>query len=1042
VTVVTNDRQRRAGAPAGSFASGAGGAMLVGRTATLTSPTFVGRTGELARLAAAGERAAGDVPTSVLIGGEAGVGKTRLVGEVVAAARAAGVTVLHGGCVELGGEGVPFAPLVEALRAFVRDLDEPALARMVPGQSRVELARLLPELGPPDGPGARDRAAMGGDPGPWSEQGRLFELLLGLLERLGSERPALLVVEDLHWADRSTRDLLAFLVRTLRHGRLLLVMTYRSDELHRRHPLRPFLAELDRGRRVERLELARFGPAEVAAQLAGIRGAPPAAELAERIHARSGGNAFFVEELAATAATDGELSPSLRDTLLARIELLAEPAQQVLRVLAVAAAAVPDPLLAEVAGLGEAELLAGLREAVSAHVLLVDAGEGTYGFRHALVKEAVYAELLPGERTRLHARFAAALAGRDGRGEPGMAAELAWHWYAAHDLVRALPAAVEAGVAAERVYAFAEAQRQFERALELWERAGPPRQQPGGVLDKTELLARAGEAAANAGAADRAVALHRAALAEVDPAADPLLAAQLTERLAFHLRVAGRPGAFEAYQEAVRLVPAEPSAARARVLAGLGQALMLRARFTEAASVCTEAIAVAGEVGAPVVEAHAMTSLGTAIARLGETDRGLAYLEEARRRGAELGAAKDEARACVNLSDLLDDLGRLEEAVAVATEGIEVASAAGLRRTFGAFLAGNAAASLYHLGRWDETVELTDDFLELGDDENLNTVTLRQSRAVLDAGRGDFAGALAHVRAAERLSGDMFIAVQYPPVLAAAEAEVAAWQGRLEDASAAVAEGLAALQGPLQDLRAYMLLAIGLRVEGDRAGLAAARHDHDTLSDARLVAGGLLRWARTTLDEPEMAPRRALLATCEAEYARVQGDLDPEGWLAAVAAWEEAGHPYQLAMARWRAAEALLARRGDRDLAAGLLRQGHAAATTMGAAPLRRELERLARLGRVALDRDRPGGGDDTPDGDAPPAAVVESLGLTAREREVLALVAEGRSNRQVADVLSISAKTASVHVSNILGKLGVASRVEAAAVAHRLGMLDGRPGP
>ena len=1043
MTVVTNDRQRRAGAPAGSFASGAGGAILVGMTATLTSPTFVGRTEELARLAAAGERAAGDVPTSVLIGGEAGVGKTRLVGEVVAAARAAGVTVLHGGCVELGGEGVPFAPLVEALRAFVRDLDEPALARMVPGRSRVELARLLPELGPPAGPGAGDRAAFGGDPGPWSEQGRLFELLLGLLERLGAERPALLVVEDLHWADRSTRDLLAFLVRNLRHGRLLLVMTYRSDELHRRHPLRPFLAELDRGRRVERLELARFGPAEVAAQLAGIRGAPPPAELVERIHARSGGNAFFVEELAATAAADGELSPSLRDTLLARIELLGEPTQQVLRVLAVAAAAVPDPLLAEVAGLGEAELLAGLREAVSAHVLLVDAGDGAYGFRHALVKEAVYAELLPGERTRLHARFAAALAGRDGGGEPGLAAELAWHWYAAHDLERALPAAVEAGVAAERAYAFAEAQRQFERALELWERAGPPRQQPGGALDRTALLARAGEAAANAGAADRAVALVRAALAEVDPAADPLLAAQLTERLAFHLRVAGRPGAFEAYQEAVRLVPPEPSAARARVLAGLGQALMLRARFAEAASVCEEAIAVAREVGAPVVEGHAMNSLGTAVARLGEIDRGLAYLEEARRRGAELGAAKDEARACVNLSDLLDDLGRLEESVAVATEGIEVATAAGLRRTFGAFLAGNAAASLYHLGRWDETVELTDDFLELGDDENLNTVTLRQSRAVLDAGRGDFEGALAHARAAKRLSGDMFIAVQYPPVLAAAEAEVAAWQGRLEDASAAVAEGLDALQGPLQDLRAYMLLAIGLRVEGDRAGLAAARHDHDTLADARLVAGGLLRWARTTLDEPAVAPRRALLATCEAEYSRVQGDLDPEGWLAAVAAWEESGHPYQLAMARWRAAEALLAGRGDRDLAAGLLRQGHAAATTMGAAPLRRELERLARLGRVELDRDRPGGADDTPEDDTPPAAAaVESLGLTARELEVLTLVAEGRSNRQVADALFISAKTASVHVSNILAKLGVASRVQAAAVAHRLGLLDGRPGP
>jgi DNA-binding CsgD family transcriptional regulator len=1049
VTTVTDDRQQRAGAPAGSFASRAGGAILVGMTATLTSPTFVGRTEELARLAAAGDRAAAGTPTAVLVGGEAGVGKTRLVGEMVAAARAAGATVLLGGCVELGGEGVPFAPLVEALRGFVRDLDEPALARLVPGQARVELARLLPELGPATAAavGAGERAAVGGDPGPWSEQGRLFELLLGLLERLADERLAVLVVEDLHWADRSTRDLLAFLNRNLRRGRLLLVMTYRSDELHRRHPLRPFLAELDRGRRVERLELARFGPAEVAAQLAGIQGSPPSAELAARIHARSGGNAFFVEELAAVADAgghaDGELPPSLRDTLLARIELLGEPTQQVLLVAAAAGARVGHDLLAEVAGMDEAELLAGLREAVSAHVLLVDAGDGAYGFRHALVKEAVYAELLPGERTRLHARYAAALAGRDGGGDPGPAAELAWHWYAAHDLERALPAAVEAGLAAERAYAFAEAQRHFERALELWERRPPVGGEgPGGPalgLDKAELLARAAEAAANAGAAERAVALVRGALAEVDPATDPLLAGQLTERLAFHLRIAGRPGAFDAYLEAVRLVPPEPSVARARVLAGLGQALMLRARFAEAASVCEDAIAVARAAGAPVVAAHAMNTLGTSVARLGEVDRGLALLEEARRRGAELGASKDEARACVNLSDLLDDLGRPEEAVAFATAGMEVASAAGLRRTFGAFLAGNAAASLYHLGRWQETVRLTDDYLDLGDDENLNTVTLRQSRAVLDAGRGEFEAALDHVRAAARLSGDPFIAVQYPPMLAAAEAEVAAWQGRPEAAAAAVAGGLAALQGPLTDMRACMLLAIGLRVEGDRAELAAARHDQDTVADARLVGAELVRWARGTLAEPAVAWRRALLATCEAEWSRVEGEVDPEGCLAAVAAWEEAGHPYPLAIARWRAAEALLARRGDRAKAAELLRQAHATATAIGAAPLRLELEHLARLARVdpssAAGTGEPAA---APDRAVTPGA---ELGLTARELDVLALVAEGRSNREVADALFISAKTVSVHVSNILAKLGVASRVEAAAVAYRHGLLDGRPG-
>jgi DNA-binding CsgD family transcriptional regulator len=1048
VTVVTDERQRRAGEPAGSFASRAGGAILVDMTATLTSPTFVGRTEELARLAAAGDRAAAGTPAVVLIGGEAGVGKTRLVGEVVAGARAAGATVLAGGCVELGGEGVPFAPLIEALRGFVRDLDEPALARLVPGQARSELARLLPELADPADPKPLELDRLSTTPGYWSDQGRLFELLLGLLERLSGEHRTLLVVEDLHWADRSTRDLLAFLVRNLRHGRLLLVGTYRSDELHRRHPLRPFLAELDRGRRVERLELARFGAAEVAAQLAGIQGRPVPAELAERIHARSGGNAFFVEELAAVAGrggqADGELPPSLRDTLLARVELLAEPAQQVLAVAGAAGARVEHDLLAEVAGLPEADLLTGLREAVSAHVLLADAGDGTYGFRHALVKEAVYAELLPGERTRLHARFAAALAARDVGGDPGLAAELAWHWYAAHDLERALPAAVEAGRAAERAYAFAEAQRQFERALELWERAGGPAAGVG--MDKAELLARAGEAAANAGATDRAVALVRGALAEVDAAADPLLAGQLTERLAFHLRVAGRPGAFEAYQEAVRLVPPGPTVARARVLAGLGQALMLRARFAESVATCQEAIQVARAAGSPVVEAHALNSLGTAMARLDKDhpEAGLAHLWEARRRAAELGAAKDESRACVNLSDLLEDLGRLEEAVAVAMEGIEVARAAGLARTFGAFLAGNAASALYNLGRWDESARISTASLELGDDEDLNTVTLRQSMAVLDAGRGEFASALAHVRAARRLSGDEFIAVQYPPVLAAAEAEVAVWQGRHEDAAAAVADGLAGLQGPLNDLRGCMLLALGLRAEAERAELAAARHDAATLADARLVADGLARWAADTLAGSSVAWHRALLATCEAEKARVDGEGGPERWLAAVAAWEEASHPYPLATARWRAAEALLSRRGgrrDRALAAELLRQGHATATELGARPLRTALERLARLGRVELVPDDPVADGQAPGSEGAGAEPAAALGLTARELEVLALVAEGRSNRQVGDALFISAKTASVHVSNILAKLGVASRVEAAAVAHRLGLLDQRPG-
>jgi predicted ATPase len=566
VTVVAND-QRRAGGSAGSSASGPAAALLASAPegsgepqggapvdqGPLSCPTFVGREAESARLAAARDRAAAGVPAVVLVGGEAGVGKSRLVGELVAGSRAVGATVLAGGCVELGGEGLPFAPVVAALRELAGGLGDAGLATLVPGPARSELARLLPELGPPPAGGTAGEVTppdpAPGEPG--SARRRLFGELLGLLHRLAARRPTVLVVEDLHWADRSTRDLLAYLVRNLDHGRLLLVLTYRSDELHRRHPLRPLLAELERHRRVERLELGRFDLGEVAAQLTGILGVAPAARLVERVHARSGGNALFVEELAAAtpagwaaAAGGAPAAPAafggLREVLLDRIEPLPEPAREVLRVVALAGGRVGHELLAEAAGLPAAELQAGVRAAAAAGVLLVDAHLG-YGLRHALVKEAIDDALLRGERCRLHARLAAALgragAGRPG-GDPALAAELAWHWYAAHDLARALPAAVGAGLAAERCRAFAEAQHHFERALELWELVPAARE----GLDRVELLARAAEAAANAGGAERAISLVRGALAEVDPARDRR-AGPLARRLAGYQRVAGRPGA-------------------------------------------------------------------------------------------------------------------------------------------------------------------------------------------------------------------------------------------------------------------------------------------------------------------------------------------------------------------------------------------------------------------------------------------------------------------------------------------------------------------
>jgi predicted ATPase len=368
----------------------------------VTTGRFVGRSQELAGLRQLLARAAAGTPLLVLLGGEAGVGKTRLVEQFAAAAQEQGARVLGGGCVPLGEEGLPFAPVTEALRGLADQLD-PAELAAVAGPAGADLARLLPDL-------AWGREAVVGPAVAGAGQGRLFELLVGVVQRLAASAPLLWVLEDLHWADRSTRDLLAYLATALRSGRVLLVLTFRSDELDRRHPLRRLLGELGRNRRVVRLELPRFSRAELTQQVAGLLGADPSARLVDDLYARSGGNPFFAEELVLAGGDPGVLPPNLQEVLLARVVRLGDRTQQLLRVAAAAGPGVTQPLLAAVAGLDDQQLLAGLREAVDQQLLVPDpaGGEG-YVFRHALVAEAVHAELLAGERVRLHTALAAAL---------------------------------------------------------------------------------------------------------------------------------------------------------------------------------------------------------------------------------------------------------------------------------------------------------------------------------------------------------------------------------------------------------------------------------------------------------------------------------------------------------------------------------------------------------------------------------------------------------------------------------------------------------
>ena len=984
----------------------------------VVSPTLVGRVEELSLLEAAQGRAANGKPAVVLVGGEAGVGKTRLIFEAADRCRAAGARILAGGCLPVGGDGLPYAPIVEALRPLPTELGVGAMRELV-GPSWSELAYLLPTLGPaPSGPAGQ------------AAQARLFELLLGLLGRLGEQAPVILVVEDLHWADRSTHELLAFLVRNLRSERLLLVVTYRSDEPDP-DQLGPYLAELDRSGRVERLELTRLDRAATVTQLTRILGAAPAADLVDAVFVRSEGNPFFTEELlAAVRAGSGRLPVTVRDLLRGRVKGLPEQPRRVLEVAAVAGRQVPHRLLAAVSGLDDRQLDGALRQAVAQQLLVTEPGEGGYQFRHALLREVVDAGLLPGERARLHAGYAHALTKQPelAGDSPTVAAELAAHWDAAGEPTRALPARIQAGLAAARARAFAEAWRHYERALELWERVADPCRSTG--LDRVDLLARAAEAAAFTGAAGDAVGLLEDALGRVDVSAEPVRAAVLLARLGTHRRVAGNEaGAVAALANAERRVTgAPPSAEVARVLGACAYGLLLRARPEQAIACSEAAIAAARAVGARAEEATALRVLAAGLAGVGGLDRALDLLLEGRRLAEEVEDAEAVMGTYMTACHLLMWAGREQEAVEDAQQGYRRAHELGLQYATGSFVAGNLAFHLLDTGRWGECEQLTQEALA---SDTWGAFNLRVVRGVLLARRGEFTAAREELDLALRLS---------PPYLRESvwlgQAEFGLWAGRQDQAATAVAEGLRgwaerdpdSTQTHPDDSDWYPL---ALRLEADRAEQAAARQAGEEVAAARQRAAPLV----AALDRLAAAgPPQARypyvvgnLLLARAEQSRLDGRSDPERWRAAATAWERIGWPFEAAYARFREAEALLAHGSSRPQAEQALRSAYRTAVALGAAPLRREIESLAKRGRLRLDDHL----DKTVTSKVPSPAA--SLGLTRRETEVLALVAKGRTNKQIGQELFITQGTAGVHVSRILTKLGVASRVEAAAIAHRL---------
>ena len=1011
---------------------------VAGRVA---SPTLIGRGHELDRVAAAMAAARDGQPAFLLVAGEAGVGKTRFLHEVANRARAMGGQVLEGGCVQVGPQGLPYGPLVEALRGLSYDLSPAELDELL-GSGRAELARLMPHLLR----GGEDARAFG--PPDSSAQGRLFEHLLLLFERLAARTPLAVFMEDIHWADHSTLELLGFLARNLRHGPIILVASYRSDELHRNHPLLPFLAEQERTGRAERLELGRFDRSELAAQLDAILGAQTDAELIARIWDRSQGNAFYAEELLAAGAPAGPIPETLREVLLVRVAALSERTQDMLRIASAGGTRIAPALLANVSGTDERELEIALAEAVARHVLIAQEGPAgvRYAFRHALVQEAVYGDLLPSARTRLHAAFARELADEaPSAADSSRPAELAYHWQAAQDLPRAFDAWIRAGIAAEAIYASAEAREDFEHALELWDEI--PDAAARAPLDRIELLVRAAFHAEGP-APSRSVAYIREAIGLVDATTDPTRAGLLHERLGqYGSGTLDNATTLAAYQDAVRLVPSEPpSATRSWVLSGLGRFYVGNNRPAEAVVVCEEALSVARAAGAREVETRALVPLGMSLVLLGDVETGLATVRQAREVAADLGDVHEVARASTSIAGALSNAGRHSEAVAVGLEAEAYASRHGLGARWTPAALISVANALFQLGRWDEAAEALTraQRYEL---HGLYELEVEAQLLLMEADRGHFETAN---RRAPRV---LLLAQKFASGWTAALSELALWQDDPLAARVAVASSISHPDTPA--LGMGWAFSAGIRAEADLAALARSRDDETELAESLARGAALLARMRAVFEDVvSRLPHTwvaAQLETCEAEFTRLEAAPDPERWAAAAAAWGTQGIPYERAYALMREGEAALAQHRDRPRAARALNEAWAIATRLGALPLREASEGLAARAGITLE---PADSRASPDGEEAALQPNEALNatkaakrvgpvrrgrydLTQREREVLVLIAAGRSDGEIAEALFISKKTASFHVAMIKGKLGARSRVEIATDAIGLGLIE-----
>lgn len=982
---------------------------------------LVARAAEMSRLRASLERAEVGVAGAVLVSGDAGVGKSRLLDELGRVAQSRGGMVLSGRCLDVGETGLPYLPFVEIL-VHLNRLD-PASVRRWPA-----LARLLPESSMPARPEPMNTSPRPGaaNSAPERDLGQLqlFDALFSLLADLSGDRCVVLVVEDLHWADSSTRALLSFLISRLRTQRLLVVGSYRTDDLHRRHPLRPLLAELVRLPAVERIDLTPFARDDAREFVAALAEEPVPVEVIKDIAKRSEGNAFFAEELMAAHADHADGVPTgLADVLLARIERLRPNAQNVVRITSVAGRRVRHSLLQSVSDLTPVELDDALREAVQHHVLLVNDREDWYSFRHALLREAVYGDLLPGERVRMHAAYARQLKQDENR--RGSSAALAHHSLQSNDLTTALAASVRAADEAATIGAPAEALRHVELALKLWD-AVPAEERPVGITE-AGLLRQASYQAATAAEPERSVAFAKSAVDRFATVEEPEQAAQSYRRLAQALINLDSRGAEarEAIENAWRLVEDRPPTyTRAWVQAVLAMALR-RSDPVAARQAAEHAISDARSVQALGAEADALVTMGMLDEYEGALDGAVRHFRAAIRTAGQVEAYSTELRARYFLGLHCYDKGDLAEAVTEFDEAAARARVNGLSwSSYGVEVRVLRAIAKYMTGDWDGAEAAAEPpGMRVSD-----TVLARQAAAstFVMVGRGRFDDAeklFAELRTHWHRDIEIVLLSGY------AEAELALWRGQPGRTASVVAEvtewlGRVGWWWTVGRIRlctwgvvAQVELARKARRERDESAEQAAIAEGRRLAaDAAAVAESGRPWTGKLGVEG-----LAWLAMARAEESRLTGGGDVELWRQAIEAFDY-GSVYEQAIGRLRLAEALLAK-DERSDAAELLGQVAATAVKLGASPLGSAAADVARRARIPV----PGLAEQRDHVDP----------FTPRERAVLSLVALGRTNREVGQELYISEKTVSVHLSRIMAKLGASRRAEAVATAYERGLLE-----